>query len=144
LNTILTQLVSNVLSTYFYNTEVVQTLYSTSHKLNVGPYGFTFLLQDILILLSYVHIENCLCVYAFAYLCMFVSLFVHICVYVIVSICAWPSICVYPLLFIFVWFFMSTFYVCITIAKTLCLWLLMCVCVFVQFTMHSSLFSLFL
>jgi hypothetical protein len=39
LNTILTQLVSNTLSTYFYNTKV-QTLHPTSHKLNAGPYWF--------------------------------------------------------------------------------------------------------
>jgi hypothetical protein len=37
LNTILIQLVSNVLSTYFYDTKVVQILYPTSHKLNVRP-----------------------------------------------------------------------------------------------------------
>jgi hypothetical protein len=59
LNTILTQLVSNVFSTYFYDTKVVQTLYPTSHKLNVGPYGFIFLFQNILNLLSCVHIKNC-------------------------------------------------------------------------------------
>jgi hypothetical protein len=42
LNTILTQLVSNILSTYFYDIEVVQTLYLTSHKLNVELHGFIF------------------------------------------------------------------------------------------------------
>jgi hypothetical protein len=42
LNTILTQSVSNVLSTYFSHTKIIQILYPTSHKLNVGPYGFTF------------------------------------------------------------------------------------------------------
>jgi hypothetical protein len=41
------QLVSNILSIYFYDTKVVQTLYPTSHKLNVGPYGFIFLFQNI-------------------------------------------------------------------------------------------------
>jgi len=58
LNTILTQLLSNVLSTYFYDIKVVQTLYPTSHKLNVRPYGFKFLLQNILNLLSCVHIKT--------------------------------------------------------------------------------------
>jgi hypothetical protein len=42
LNTILTQLVSNVFSTYFYDTKVIQILYLTSHKLNVWPHGFIF------------------------------------------------------------------------------------------------------
>ncbi len=42
MNTILTQLVSNVLSTYSYNIKVVQTLYSTSHKLNVETCGLNF------------------------------------------------------------------------------------------------------
>jgi hypothetical protein len=46
----------------------------------------------------------CMCVCAFAYLSMFVSLFVHICIYV----CACLSICVYPLLFLFVCSFMYT------------------------------------
>ncbi len=58
LNTILTQLVSNVFSTYFYDTKVFE-MYPTSHKLNVGPYGFIFLLQNILSLLSCVRIKNC-------------------------------------------------------------------------------------
>jgi hypothetical protein len=58
LNTILTQLVSNIFSTYFYHTKVFE-MYPTSHKLNVGPYGFIFLLQNILNLLSCVHIKNC-------------------------------------------------------------------------------------
>jgi hypothetical protein len=40
LNTILTQLISNVFSTHFYDTQVVQILYPTSHALNLGPYGF--------------------------------------------------------------------------------------------------------
>jgi hypothetical protein len=57
LNTILTKLVSNVFSTYFYDTKVIE-MYTTSHKLNVGPYGFIFLLQNILSLLSCVHIKN--------------------------------------------------------------------------------------
>jgi len=42
LNTILTQLVSNILSTYFCDTKVVQTLYPTSHKLNIGPMVLNF------------------------------------------------------------------------------------------------------
>jgi len=58
LNTILTQLVSYLLSTYFYDIKIVQTLYPTSHKLNVGPYGFILLLQNILNILSCVHIKN--------------------------------------------------------------------------------------
>jgi len=58
LNTILTQLVSNILSTHFYDTKVVQTLYSTSYKLNVGSYGFILKFQNILNLLSCVHIKN--------------------------------------------------------------------------------------
>jgi len=37
LNTILTQLVSNILSTYFYETKVVQILYPTFDKINVWP-----------------------------------------------------------------------------------------------------------
>jgi hypothetical protein len=36
----LTQLISNVLSNYFYDTKVVQTLYPTSHKIKVMTYGF--------------------------------------------------------------------------------------------------------
>ncbi len=59
LNTILTQLISNVLSTYFYDSKVVQTLWPTSHKLNVVIDVFIFLLQDILNFLSCVHIKNC-------------------------------------------------------------------------------------
>jgi len=58
-----TQLVSNILSTYLYDIKVIQTLHSTSHKLNVGPYGFIFLLQNILNLLSYVHIKEILFFY---------------------------------------------------------------------------------
>jgi hypothetical protein len=56
-NNILTQLVSKVLSTYFYDTKVVQILYPTSHKLNAFTYGFIFVPQDILNLLSHVHIK---------------------------------------------------------------------------------------
>ncbi len=59
LNIKLTQLVSNVFSTYFYDTKVVQTLYSTFYKLNALICVFIFLLQNILILLSCVHIKNC-------------------------------------------------------------------------------------
>jgi len=59
LNTILTQLVSNIFSTYFYDTKVVQTLYSTSHNLNTMTNGFIFQFQNILNLFSYVHIKNC-------------------------------------------------------------------------------------
>ncbi len=58
LNTILT-LVSNVFATYFYATKVVQILDSTSHKLNAMTYFLIFLLQDILNLLSCVHIKKC-------------------------------------------------------------------------------------
>jgi len=59
LNTILTQLVSNVLATYFYDTKVVQTLYpSTSYKLDVVTYVFIFLLQNILNLFFCVHIKK--------------------------------------------------------------------------------------
>ncbi len=58
LNTILIQLVSNILSTYFYDTKVVQTLYPTSYKLKVTTYGFIFLLQNILNLLFCIHINN--------------------------------------------------------------------------------------
>ncbi len=55
MNTILTQLVPNIFSTYFYDSKVVQTLYPISHKLNVVTYVFIFLLQHILNLLSCVH-----------------------------------------------------------------------------------------
>jgi hypothetical protein len=41
-----------------YDIKVVQTLYPTSHKLNTMTYGFIFLFQNILNLLSYVHIKN--------------------------------------------------------------------------------------
>ncbi len=58
MKTILTLLVSNVFSTYFYDSKVVQTLYPTSHKLNVMTYVFIFLLQNILNILSCVHIQN--------------------------------------------------------------------------------------
>jgi hypothetical protein len=54
---ILTQLVSNIFSTYFYDTKVVQSLYPTSHKVNVKPYGFIFLFQNILNILFCVHIK---------------------------------------------------------------------------------------
>ncbi len=57
MKTILTLLVSNVFSTYFYDSKVVQTLYPTSHKLNV-TYVFIFLLQNILNLLSCVQFQN--------------------------------------------------------------------------------------
>jgi hypothetical protein len=59
LNIKLTQLVSNVFSTYFYNIKVVQTLYSTFNKLTALICVFIFLLQNILILLFCVHIKNC-------------------------------------------------------------------------------------
>jgi hypothetical protein len=59
LNTILTQLVSNVFSTYLYDIKVVQTLYSTSHDLNTMTDDFIFQFQNILNLLSCVHIKNC-------------------------------------------------------------------------------------
>ncbi len=58
MNTILTQLVSNIFSIEFYDSNVVQTLYQTSNKLNVMTHVFIFLLQNILSLLSCVHIQN--------------------------------------------------------------------------------------
>ncbi len=57
LNTILTLLVSNVFSSYSYDTKVVQILDSTSHKLNANDVFFNILLQDIFYLLSCVHIK---------------------------------------------------------------------------------------
>ncbi len=59
LNAIFTLLVSNVFSTYFYDTKVVQILNSTSHKLNAMTYFKIFLLEDILNLLSCAHIKKC-------------------------------------------------------------------------------------
>jgi hypothetical protein len=58
LNTILTLLVSNVFSSYSYDTKVVQILDSTSHKLNANDVFFNILLQDIFNLLSCVHIKK--------------------------------------------------------------------------------------
>ncbi len=59
MKTILTHLVSKIFSTYFYDTKVIQTLYSTSHKLMGLTYGIIFILQDILNLFSCVHIKKC-------------------------------------------------------------------------------------
>jgi len=59
LNTILTLLVSNVFSTYFYDTKVVQILDPTSHKLNAMTYFLIFLFQNIFNVLSCVHIKKC-------------------------------------------------------------------------------------
>jgi hypothetical protein len=58
LNTILTLLISNVFSSYSYDTKVVQILDSTSHKLNAMTCFLMFLPQDIFNLLSCVHIKK--------------------------------------------------------------------------------------
>ncbi len=44
LNTILTQSISNILSTYFSNTKVAKILYPTSHKPNAMTFFFIFLI----------------------------------------------------------------------------------------------------